>query len=360
MDEGTRRPSGLRETSGLRRARRLSWRAPERRVGAWDRRAVLQWNPAPAGADRRRQSLHLRQRARHRSRKKWKFEPRVKVGDTVEAGDVLGVVQEVEHRILVPVGMKGDRKSVSGGDHTVLDGDGVALGSCAGPSASLGPCQHLAPVPMTTSARRGHVLPGGPRQDRLRPLRLREKTVIQHQFAKWAQAQIVVSSAAASASNETDGHVLTRVPGAGPQTGAAPDEAHDAHRQHLNARGRPRSLRLRPSPSRSRDRYSVALMADTSRWAGGVREMSGRLEEMPGEEECPRSCVSYSFYERAGAPSSWAGGGREGSITVIGGRLPSRHGDTLRKTVTRTRASRGVRGLTSVAHRRRFPAPSTG
>ena len=167
--------------------------------------------------------------------KKWKFEPRVKVGDTVEAGDVLGVVQEtvvVEHRILVPVGMKGTVKSVNGGDHTVLDvvavldDDGVKHEVTMlqrWPVRKPRPVsKRLAPnVPMTTGQRvvdtffpvalGGTACVPGPFGS--------GKTVIQHQFAKWAQAQIVVYVGCGERGNEMTDVLLsspswrTRSPG---------------------------------------------------------------------------------------------------------------------------------------------------
>ena len=312
--------------------------------------------------------------------KKWKFEPRVKVGDTVEAGDVLGVVQEtvvVEHRILVPVGMKGTVKSVNGGDHTVLDvvavldDDGVKHEVTMlqrWPVRKPRPVsKRLAPnVPMTTGQRvvdtffpvalGGTACVPGPFGS--------GKTVIQHQFAKWAQAQIVVYVGCGERGNEMTDVLLEFPELDDPQTGQPLMKRTTliANTSHMPVAAREASVYTAITIAEYyRDMgYSVALMADsTSRWAEALREMSGRLEEMPGEEGYPAYLGTRlaSFYERAGRCVVLGKEGREGSITVIGAVSPP--GGDLSEPVTQNtlRVTKVFWGLdANLAYQRHFPA----
>ncbi len=312
--------------------------------------------------------------------KKWKFEPRVKVGDTVEAGDVLGVVQEtvvVEHRILVPVGMKGTVKSVNGGDHTVLDvvavldDDGVKHEVTMlqrWPVRKPRPVsRRLAPnVPMTTGQRvvdtffpvalGGTACVPGPFGS--------GKTVIQHQFAKWAQAQIVVYVGCGERGNEMTDVLLEFPELDDPQTGQPLMKRTTliANTSNMPVAAREASVYTAITIAEYyRDMgYSVALMADsTSRWAEALREMSGRLEEMPGEEGYPAYLGTRlaSFYERAGRCVVLGKEGREGSITVIGAVSPP--GGDLSEPVTQNtlRVTKVFWGLdANLAYQRHFPA----
>ena len=312
--------------------------------------------------------------------KKWKFEPRVKVGDTVETGDVLGVVQEtvvVEHRILVPVGMKGTVKSVNGGDHTVLDvvavldDDGVKHEVTMlqrWPVRKPRPVsRRLAPnVPMTTGQRvvdtffpvalGGTACVPGPFGS--------GKTVIQHQFAKWAQAQIVVYVGCGERGNEMTDVLLEFPELDDPQTGQPLMKRTTliANTSNMPVAAREASVYTAITIAEYyRDMgYSVALMADsTSRWAEALREMSGRLEEMPGEEGYPAYLGTRlaSFYERAGRCVVLGREGREGSITVIGAVSPP--GGDLSEPVTQNtlRVTKVFWGLdANLAYQRHFPA----
>ena len=312
--------------------------------------------------------------------KKWKFEPRVKVGDTVETGDVLGVVQEtvvVEHRILVPVGMKGTVKSVNGGDHTVLDvvavldDDGVKHEVTMlqrWPVRKPRPVsKRLAPnVPMTTGQRvvdtffpvalGGTACVPGPFGS--------GKTVIQHQFAKWAQAQIVVYVGCGERGNEMTDVLLEFPELDDPQTGQPLMKRTTliANTSNMPVAAREASVYTAITIAEYyRDMgYSVALMADsTSRWAEALREMSGRLEEMPGEEGYPAYLGTRlaSFYERAGRCVVLGKEGREGSITVIGAVSPP--GGDLSEPVTQNtlRVTKVFWGLdANLAYQRHFPA----
>ncbi len=312
--------------------------------------------------------------------KKWKFEPRVKVGDTVDTGDVLGVVQEtvvVEHRILVPVGMKGTVKSVNGGDHTVLDvvavldDDGVKHEVTMlqrWPVRKPRPVsRRLAPnVPMTTGQRvvdtffpvalGGTACVPGPFGS--------GKTVIQHQFAKWAQAQIVVYVGCGERGNEMTDVLLEFPELDDPQTGQPLMKRTTliANTSNMPVAAREASVYTAITIAEYyRDMgYSVALMADsTSRWAEALREMSGRLEEMPGEEGYPAYLGTRlaSFYERAGRCVVLGKEGREGSITVIGAVSPP--GGDLSEPVTQNtlRVTKVFWGLdANLAYQRHFPA----
>ena len=312
--------------------------------------------------------------------KKWKFEPRVKVGDTVEAGDVLGVVQEtvvVEHRILVPVGMKGTVKSVNGGDHTVLDV--VAVLDDDGVKHEVTMLQRW-PVrkPRPVSRRLAPNLPmtTGPRGvDTFFPVALggtacvpgpfgSGKTVIQHQFAKWAQAQIVVYVGCGERGNEMTDVLLEFPELDDPQTGQPLMKRTTliANTSNMPVAAREASVYTAITIAEYyRDMgYSVALMADsTSRWAEALREMSGRLEEMPGEEGYPAYLGTRlaSFYERAGRCVVLGKEGREGSITVIGAVSPP--GGDLSEPVTQNtlRVTKVFWGLdANLAYQRHFPA----
>ena len=313
-------------------------------------------------------------------KKKWKFEPRVKAGDVVEPGDLLGTVQEpivVEHRIMVPNGMKGKVKSIQSGDHTVEDV--IAVLDDNGTQHEIRMLQRwpvrqprpvarrLAPnVPMSTGQRvvdaffpialGGTACVPGPFGS--------GKTVIQHQFAKWAQAQIVVYVGCGERGNEMTDVLLEFPELEDPQSGHPLMKRTTliANTSNMPVAAREASIYTAITLAEYyRDMgYSVALMADsTSRWAEALREMSSRLEEMPGEEGYPAYLGTRlaSFYERAGRCIVKGKDGREGSISVIGAVSPP--GGDLSEPVTQNtlRVTKVFWGLdANLAYQRHFPA----
>ena len=313
-------------------------------------------------------------------KKKWTFEPRVKAGDVVEPGDILGTVQEtivVEHRIMVPNGMKGKVKSIQSGDHTVEDV--IAVLDDNGTQHEIRMLQRwpvrqprpvarrLAPnVPMSTGQRvvdaffpialGGTACVPGPFGS--------GKTVIQHQFAKWAQAQIVVYVGCGERGNEMTDVLLEFPELEDPQSGHPLMKRTTliANTSNMPVAAREASIYTAITLAEYyRDMgYSVALMADsTSRWAEALREMSSRLEEMPGEEGYPAYLGTRlaSFYERAGRCIVKGKDGREGSISVIGAVSPP--GGDLSEPVTQNtlRVTKVFWGLdANLAYQRHFPA----
>ena len=255
--------------------------------------------------------------------KKWEFVPVAKAGDEVEAGDVLGTVQEtivVQQKIMVPYGVKGTVKEIKAGTFTVEEvvaviatekGDKELTMMQRWPVRKGRPYQKkLPPVkPLVTGqrvidtffpiAKGGVAAVPGPFGS--------GKTVIQHQLAKWAEADIVVYIGCGERGNEmTD--VLNEFPELkDPKTGQSLMERTVliANTSDMPVAAREASIYTGITIAEYfRDMgYSVALMADsTSRWAEALREMSGRLEEIPGEEAFPAYLESTiaSFYERAG------------------------------------------------------------
>ena len=313
-------------------------------------------------------------------KKKWTFEPRVKAGDVVEPGDILGTVQEtivVEHRIMVPNGMRGKVKSIQSGDHTVEDV--IAVLDDSGTQHEVRMLQRwpvrqprpvakrLAPnVPMSTGQRvvdaffpialGGTACVPGPFGS--------GKTVIQHQFAKWAQAQIVVYVGCGERGNEMTDVLLEFPELEDPQSGHPLMKRTTliANTSNMPVAAREASIYTAITLAEYyRDMgYSVALMADsTSRWAEALRETSSRLEEMPGEEGCPAYLGTRlaSFYERAGRCIVKGKDGREGSISVIGAVSPP--GGDLSEPVTQNtlRVTKVFWGLdANLAYQRHFPA----
>ena len=312
--------------------------------------------------------------------KKWDFTPKVKVGDEVIAGDILGTVQEtvvVEHRIMVPYGVKGKVAKIEKGEHTieeviaVIDDNGTkheVKMLQRWPVRKPRPVKtRLAPnVPMTTGQRvvdaffpvalGGTACVPGPFGS--------GKTVIQHQFAKWAQAQIVVYVGCGERGNEMTDVLLEFPELDDPQTGQPLMKRTTliANTSNMPVAAREASVYTAITLAEYyRDMgYSVALMADsTSRWAEALREMSGRLEEMPGEEGYPAYLGTRlaSFYERAGRCIVNGKDGREGSITVIGAVSPP--GGDLSEPVTQNtlRVTKVFWGLdANLAYQRHFPA----
>ncbi|OUO67911.1 ATP synthase subunit A [Anaerotruncus colihominis] len=278
--------------------------------------------------------------------KKWTFAPTAKVGDEVSAGDVLGTVQETQvvlHKIMVPNGIIGTVKSISAGDFTVTDTVAV-IETANGAEQKISLMQRwpvrvgrpyqrkLSPdMPLVTGqrvvdtlfpiAKGGVAAVPGPFGS--------GKTVIQHQLAKWAEADIVVYIGCGERGNEmTD--VLNEFPELkDPKTGRSLMERTVliANTSDMPVAAREASIYTGITIAEYfRDMgYSVALMADsTSRWAEALREMSGRLEEMPGEEGYPAYLGSRlaQFYERAGRVITLGKEGREGSLSAIGAVSP--------------------------------------
>lgn len=312
--------------------------------------------------------------------RKWTFEPRVKAGDSVAAGDVLGVVQEtvlVEHRILVPVGVSGTVSSIQSGDFTV--DEMVALIDTGSEKRSITMvtrwpvrkgrpvAKRLPPVtPLTTGQRvvdtffpiamGGTACVPGPFGS--------GKTVIQHQLAKWAEAQIVVYIGCGERGNEMTDVLLEFPELEDPRSGhpLMKRTVLIANTSNMPVAAREASVYTGITIAEYyRDMgYSVALMADsTSRWAEALREMSGRLEEMPGDEGYPAYLGSRlaTFYERAGRVICLGSSQPEGSISVIGAVSPP--GGDLSEPVTQNtlRVTKVFWGLdANLAYQRHFPA----
>ena len=278
--------------------------------------------------------------------KKWDFVPTAAKGDEIEAGDIIGTVQEtvsVLHKIMVPYGMKGIVMEIKSGEFTV-DEPVCIIKADDGSRKEITMSQKwpvrrgrpykekLVPeMPLITGqrvidtmfpiAKGGVAAVPGPFGS--------GKTVVQHQLAKWADADIVVYIGCGERGNEmTD--VLMEFPElADPKTGEPlmKRTVLIANTSDMPVAAREASIYTGITIAEYfRDMgYSVALMADsTSRWAEALREMSGRLEEMPGEEGYPAYLASRlaQFYERAGRVISLGKEGREGALSAIGAVSP--------------------------------------
>ena len=311
---------------------------------------------------------------------KWEFVPVVKEGDEVEEGDVIGTVQEtalVQQKIMVPYGIRGTVREIRSGTFTVEDVVAVVQTADGGKELTLmqrwpvrrgRPYRKKLPpkMPLVTGqrvidtffpiAKGGVAAVPGPFGS--------GKTVIQHQLAKWAEADIVVYIGCGERGNEmTD--VLNEFPELkDPKTGQPLMQRTVliANTSDMPVAAREASIYTGITIAEYfRDMgYSVALMADsTSRWAEALREMSGRLEEMPGEEGYPAYLGSRlaQFYERAGHVISLGKEGREGALSVIGAVSPP-GGDTSEPVSQATlRIVKVFWGLDSeLAYKRHFPA----
>ena len=313
--------------------------------------------------------------------KKWTFVPTLEAGAKVVAGDIIGTVQEteiVEQKIMVPYGIEGELTSITGGDYTVeevvaqvTDADGevhdltlmqkwpVRRGRPyqrkMNPDVPLKSGQRV--IDMLFPIAKGGVaaIPGPFGSG---------KTVVQHQLAKWADADVVIYIGCGERGNEmTD--VLNEFPELlDPKSGKSLMERTIliANTSDMPVAAREASIYTGITIAEYfRDMgYSVALMADsTSRWAEAQREMSGRLEEMPGEEGYPAYLGSRlaSFYERAGRVVSLGSEGREGALSVIGAVSPA--GGDISEPVTQA-TLRIVKVFWSLdanlAYARHFPA----
>lgn len=313
--------------------------------------------------------------------KKWEFVPAVAVGDSVEAGDIIGTVQEtviVEQKIMVPYGISGTVESITGGSFTV-DEVVCTVRKEDGSLAELTMMQKwpvrrgrpykekLVPeMPLITGqrvidtmfpiAKGGVAAVPGPFGS--------GKTVVQHQLAKWADADIVVYIGCGERGNEmTD--VLMEFPELkDPRSGESlmKRTVLIANTSDMPVAAREASIYTGITIAEYfRDMgYSVALMADsTSRWAEALREMSGRLEEMPGEEGYPAYLASRlaQFYERAGRVISLGKEGRLGALSAIGAVSPP--GGDISEPVSQA-TLRIVKVFwcldSSLAYKRHFPA----
>ncbi len=313
--------------------------------------------------------------------KKWHFEPRLGVGDRVSSGSILGVVQEntvIEHRIMVPNGISGTVTSISECDATIME----TVCQVTDDKGTV----HDLPLMQKWPVRRGR-----PYQEKMSPTmpmitgqRVIDtffpissggvaavpgpfgsgKTVVQHQLAKWADADIIVYVGCGERGNEmTD--VLMEFP-----------ELHDPKTGESLMRRTVLIANTSDMPVAAREAsiytgitiaeyfrdmgYKVAIMADsTSRWAEALREMSGRLEEMPGDEGYPAYLASRiaEFYERAGEVVCMGDDGRKGSISAIGAVSPP--GGDISEPVSQAtlRIVKVFWGLSAqLAYKRHFPA----
>lgn len=309
--------------------------------------------------------------------KKWNFKPVVKVGDTVAQGDVIGTVQEtplVLHKIMVPIGMSGTVTDIKDGEYTIVDTictldnkmnlqmmqkwpvrKGRGYERKMDPNVPLLTGQRVVDTFFPVTKGGAAAIPGPFGSG---------KTVIQHQLAKWADAQIVVYIGCGERGNEmTD--VLMEFPEIiDPDTGESlmKRTVLIANTSNMPVAAREASIYTGITIAEYyRDMgYSVALMADsTSRWAEALREMSGRLEEMPGDEGYPAYLASRiaSFYERAGKVICYGNDNREGAVTVIGAVSPP--GGDISEPVTQStlRIVKVFWGLDyALSYARHFPA----
>lgn len=312
--------------------------------------------------------------------KKWHFVPTASIGDEIEAGDVLGTVQEspsIVHKIMLPFGEKGKLKQIKEGDFTVVEPIYVLEtdeGDKEFPMMQKWAVRRARPVvkriipsePMITGQRvidtffplvkGGAAAVPGPFGA--------GKTVVQHQIAKWSDVDLVVYVGCGERGNEmTD--VMNEFPELlDPRTGDSLMERTIliANTSNMPVAAREASIYTGISIAEYyRDMgYNVAIMADsTSRWAEALREMSGRLEEMPGDEGYPAYLGSRlaEYYERAGKSEAYGQPARTGSITAIGAVSPP-GGDTSEPVSQNTlRIVKVFWGLDStLAQRRHFPS----
>ncbi|MDR3120135.1 MAG: V-type ATP synthase subunit A [Clostridiales bacterium] len=314
-------------------------------------------------------------------KKKWRFAPSAKVGDKVGQGDILGAVQEtivVSHKIMVPIGLFGTLVSIQGGEYTVTDvvakikkddGETVDVTMMQRWPVRVGrpyKTKQIPSEPLITGqrsidtlfpiAKGGNAAIPGPFGS--------GKTVTQHQLAKWADADIVIYVGCGERGNEmTD--VLMEFPELlDPRTGESlmKRTVLIANTSDMPVAAREASIYTGITIAEYfRDMgYSVAIMADsTSRWAEALREMSGRLEEMPGEEGYPAYLASRiaQFYERAGRVVCLGSDDRIGYLSAIGAVSPP--GGDISEPVSQAtlRIVKVFWGLdAALAYRRHFPA----
>ncbi len=314
--------------------------------------------------------------------KKWEFTPSVKVGDKVSTGDILGTVPEtsvVLHKIMVPYGVEGTVESIQAGSFTVTD----IVAKIKQPNGGVRELTMMQKWPVRRG--RPYVKKFPPETPLCSGQRIIDtmfpiakggtaavpgpfgsgKTVIQHQLAKWSDVDIVIYIGCGERGNEmTD--VLREFPELqDPRTGESlmKRTVLIANTSDMPVAAREASIYTGITIAEYfRDMgYAVAVIADsTSRWAEALREMSGRLEEMPGEEGYPAYLASRlsQFYERAGMVECLGSeGGRIGSLTAVGAVSPP--GGDLSEPVSQA-TMRIVKVFwaldASLAYRRHFPA----
>lgn len=312
--------------------------------------------------------------------KKWTFMPQVKVGDNVHAGDILGLVQEttaIEHKVMVPPGVKGTVKEIMVGNYAITEP--ICLLETAEGEQRLTMMQKWPvrkPRPTAAKLNPGEPLVTGQRViDTFFPVAKggsaavpgpfgAGKTVVQHQIAKWSDVDIVVYVGCGERGNEMK-DVINEFPELiDPHTGESIMERTVliANTSNMPVAAREASIYTGITIAEYyRDMgYSVAIMADsTSRWAEALREMSGRLQEIPGDEGYPAYLGSRiaEYYERAGRFRSLGSEPREGSITAIGAVSPA--GGDISEPVTQNtlRIVKVFWALDSMlAQKRHFPS----
>jgi len=312
--------------------------------------------------------------------KKWQFTPMVKVGDVVSAGDIIGTVPEthlIEHRVMVPPGIEGVVKKINNGEYTVEEP--VAWLEHNGETKELTMMQKWpvrTPRPYKQRIGSSRLLITGMRiMDYMFPLALggkaaipggfgTGKTVALQQLARWAQTQLNIYVGCGERGNEMSDVLYSFRELKDPTTGRflQEKEVFIANTSNMPVVAREASIFVGVTIAEYyRDMgYDVLLVADsTSRWAEAMREIGGRLEEMPGEEGFPAYLGSrlFSFYERAGLVQCLGGPERTGSVTVAGAVSPP--GADFSEPVTQN-TLRIVDALysldASLANRRHFPA----
>lgn len=311
--------------------------------------------------------------------KKWEFVPTMKEGDMVTGGDIVGTVQEgpLVHSVMVPPNVSGTLTSLRGGEFTILDTIGEVTTSSGVHALKLAQRwpirtprpvkQKLVPtIPLVTGqrvidtffpiAKGGTSAIPGPFGS--------GKSVAQQQLAKWSDADVIVYIGCGERGNEMTDVLLEFPELTDPKTGESLMKRTIliANTSNMPVAAREASVYTGMTIAEYfRDMgYSVALMADsTSRWAEALREMSGRLEEMPGDEGYPAYLGSRTaqFYERAGIADVLGNPGRQGSLTAIGAVSPP--GGDLSEPVTQNTLSvvKVFWGLEEkLAYRRHYPA----
>lgn len=310
--------------------------------------------------------------------KKWDFVPSVRKGDKVKAGDIIGTVDEtriIKHRILIPPNVSGTLEEINGGKFTITEPIGIVEQDKKDVEIYLA---HNWPVRIS----RPYITKIEPNEPMLTGQRVLDtffpvakggtaaipggfgtgKTVTQHQLARWSDADIIVYIGCGERGNEMT-EVLRDFPKLiDPKSGEPLMQRTVliANTSNMPVAAREASVYTGVTMAEYyRDMgYKVALMADsTSRWAEALREISGRMEEMPGEEGYPAYLASRiaGFYERAGRVTTLCG--REGTVSVIGAVSPP--GGDFSEPVTQNtlRITKVFWALdSSLADRRHFPA----
>lgn len=313
--------------------------------------------------------------------KKWTFVPKKTAGDRVFAGDILGVVQEtsvIEHRILVPNGVSGTIQTMKAGNYSITEPI-CYLTDEKGQEKVLTMMQRWpvrTPRPSKQKLKPGKPLVTGQRViDTFFPVAKggsaavpgpfgAGKTVVQHQIAKWSDVDIVVYVGCGERGNEMKDVINEFSELVDPKTGKSLMERTVliANTSNMPVAAREASIYTGITIAEYyRDMgYDVAIMADsTSRWAEALREMSGRLQEIPGDEGYPAYLGSRiaEYYERAGRYLTLGQAGYEGSITAIGAVSPA--GGDISEPVTQNtlRIVKVFWALDSaLAQKRHFPA----